>query len=100
MPPVIRITGTIIQDRCHTGSGKPGRLFQIKVHDQGIGIQSEQFEEIFGMFMRLHRKDRYEGTGIGLAVCQRIIEQCCGAISVRSKLGKGSTFIVTLPIQH
>lgn len=96
--PVIRIAGTIIQDRRHTGSGQPGRLCQIEIHDQGIGIPAEQFEKIFGMFKRLHRKDEYEGTGIGLAVCQRIVEQCGGAISVRSKLGEGSTFMVTLPI--
>lgn len=98
--PVIRITGGFIQDRRHTGSGQPGRLCQIEIHDQGIGIPSEQFEKIFGMFKRLHRKDEFEGTGIGLAVCQRIVEQCGGAISVRSKLGEGSTFIVTLPIQR
>ncbi|MCA9419683.1 MAG: hypothetical protein KC592_01620 [Nitrospira sp.] len=99
VPPVIRITGTIIQDRRHTGSGQPGRLCQIEIQDQGIGIPSEQLEKIFGMFKRLHRKDEFEGTGIGLAVCQRIVDQCGGAIFVRSKLGEGSTFIVTLPIQ-
>lgn len=98
--PVIRITGGFIQDRRHTGSGQHGRLCQIEIHDQGIGIPSEQFEKIFGMFKQLHRKDEFEGTGIGLAVCQRIVEQCGGAISVRSKLGEGSTFIVTLPIQR
>lgn len=100
VPPVIRITATIIQDRRHTGSGQHGRLCQIEIHDQGIGIPSEQFENIFGMFKRLHRKEEFEGTGIGLAVCQRIVDQCGGAISVRSKLGEGSTFIVTLPIQR
>ncbi len=100
VPPVIRITGMIIQDRRHTGSGKPEWLCQIEIQDQGIGIPSEQFGKIFGMFKRLHRKDEFEGIGIGLAVCQRIVEQCGGAISVRSKLGEGSTFIVTLPIQR
>lgn len=100
VPPVICITATIIQDRRHTGSGQHGRLCQIEIYDQGIGIPSEQFEKIFRMFTRLHRKEEFEGTGIGLAVCQRIVEQCGGAISVRSKLGEGSTFIVTLPIQR
>ncbi|MDR4459745.1 MAG: ATP-binding protein [Nitrospirales bacterium] len=100
VPPVIRITGAIIQDRRHTGSGEPGRLCLIEIHDQGIGIPPGQFERIFGMFKRLHRNDEFEGTGIGLAVCQRIVERCGGAISVRSKLGEGSTFIVTLPIQR
>ncbi|GJL68439.1 MAG: hypothetical protein NPIRA06_10740 [Nitrospirales bacterium] len=99
VPPVIRITGTIIQDRRHTGSGQPGWLCQIEIRDQGIGIPSEQFGKIFGLFKRLHRKDEFDGTGMGLAVCQRIVEKCGGRISVRSKLGEGSTFIVTLPIQ-
>jgi len=97
VPPVIHISGTTIQDRRHTGSGKSRLLCQIEIHDQGIGIPAEQLEKIFGMFKRLHRKDEYEGTGIGLAVCKRIVDQCGGAISVRSKLGEGSTFIVTLP---
>jgi signal transduction histidine kinase len=100
VPPVIRISGTIIQDRRHSGSGKSGLLCQIEIQDQGIGIPAEQQDKIFGMFKRLHRKDQYEGTGIGLAVCKRIVDQCGGAISVRSSLGEGSTFIVTLPIQH
>jgi signal transduction histidine kinase len=97
VPPVIHISGTIIQDRRHTGSGKPRLLCQIEIHDQGIGIPLEQLDKIFGMFTRLHRKDEYEGTGIGLAVCKRIVDQCGGAISVRSRLGEGSTFIVTIP---
>ena len=100
VPPVIRITATIIQDRRHTGSCQYRKLCQIEIHDQGIGIPSEQFENIFGMFKRLHRNEEFEGTGIGLAVCQRIVDQCGGAISLRSKLGEGSTFIITLPIQR
>ncbi len=95
--PVICITGMMIQDRRHTGPGKSGSLGQIEIQDQGIGIPTEHLDKIFGMFKRLHRKDEYEGTGIGLAVCQRIVDQCGGAISVRSTVGEGSTFTVTLP---
>lgn len=95
--PIIHISGMILQDRRHSGSGKPGRICQIEVQDQGIGISAEHLDKIFGMFKRLHRKDEYEGAGIGLAVCQRIVDQCGGAISVRSILGEGSTFTVTLP---
>jgi light-regulated signal transduction histidine kinase (bacteriophytochrome) len=97
VPPVIHISGMMIQDRRHAGSGKPGCLCQIKIQDQGIGIPQEHLGKIFGMFKRLHRKDEYEGTGIGLAVCQRIVDQCGGTISVRSTLGTGSTFTVTIP---
>ena len=97
VPPVIYISGMMIQDRRHAGSGKPGCLCQIEIQDQGIGIPQEYFDKIFGMFKRLHRKDAYEGTGIGLAVCKRIADQCGGTISVRSTLGAGSTFTVTIP---
>jgi light-regulated signal transduction histidine kinase (bacteriophytochrome) len=95
--PVIHISGKMIQDRRHAGPGKPGCLCQIEIQDQGIGIPQEYLGKIFGMFKRLHRKNEYEGTGIGLAVCQRIVDQCGGTISVRSTFGTGSTFIVTLP---
>ena len=95
--PIIHISSMMIQNRRHTGLGKSGSLCQIEIHDQGIGISAEHIGKIFGMFKRLHRKDEYEGTGIGLAVCQRIVDQCGGAISVRSILGEGSTFTVTLP---
>lgn len=95
--PVIRIAGIMIQDRRQTGPGKSGRLCQIEVEDQGIGIPEEYLDKIFGMFQRLHRKDEYEGTGIGLAVCKRIAEQCGGKISVRSTIGEGATFTVTFP---
>ena len=95
--PVLHISGMLIQDRRHAGLGKPGCLCQIEIQDQGIGIPAENLEKIFGMFQRLHRKDEYEGTGIGLAVCKRLVDQCGGAISVRSTPGEGSTFTVTLP---
>ncbi len=97
MIPVLHISGMLIQDRRHAGLGKPGNLCQIDIQDQGIGIPTEFLDKIFGMFQRLHRKDEYEGTGIGLAVCKRIVDQCGGALSVRSTPGEGTTFTVTLP---
>lgn len=97
MTPVIQVTAMMIQDRRHTGPGKPARLCQIEIQDQGIGIPAEHLDKIFGMFKRLHRKDEFEGTGIGLAVCQRIVDQCGGSLSVRSTVGEGSIFTVTLP---
>ncbi len=95
--PILCITGMMIQERRQTGSGKSGNLCQIEIQDQGLGIPTEYLDKIFGMFTRLHRKDEYDGTGIGLAVCLRIAEKCGGAISVRSTIGEGSTFTVTLP---
>ncbi|MEX0829979.1 MAG: ATP-binding protein [Nitrospirales bacterium] len=95
--PILHVSGLMIQNRRHIGLGKAGTLCQIEIQDQGIGIPEEYLDKIFGMFKRLHRKDEYEGTGIGLAVCKRIVDQCGGAISVRSTPGEGSTFTVTLP---
>jgi PAS domain S-box-containing protein len=68
------------------------------VSDNGIGIESEYRENIFGLFKRLHSSDEYSGTGIGLAICQRIVDRYHGRIWVESEFGKGSTFRFTLPI--
>jgi PAS domain S-box-containing protein len=67
------------------------------VKDNGIGIEDEYQERIFGLFKRLHTQDDYPGTGIGLALCQRIVQYYNGRIWVESKPGKGSTFYFTLP---
>lgn len=67
------------------------------IADNGIGIAKKNFKSIFGIFSRLHRKDEYEGTGIGLAMCKKIVNHIKGKISVESEEGTGTTFFISVP---
>jgi PAS domain S-box-containing protein len=87
--PVVEINADIDHVRC-----------QITVSDNGIGFEEKYAERIFTMFERLHARARYEGTGIGLAICRKIVERHGGEIRAHGTINEGATFIVTLPIQH
>jgi light-regulated signal transduction histidine kinase (bacteriophytochrome) len=74
------------------------RYCRIFIADNGIGFDQKYAEQIFGMFQRLHLSTEFEGTGIGLALCKKIVEEHKGFISAKSKVNEGTTFIISLPI--
>ena len=84
--PVINITGE-----------RKGEQALIHISDNGIGMREQDLDNIFGAFQRLNSKAEYEGTGIGLAICKRIVDIHKGSISVSSKVGEGTTFTIELP---
>lgn len=96
IPPHLEIHAAEISVAGENGA-PPGRAWKIDFADQGIGFDEAYKSKIFEIFQRLHVDDQYTGTGIGLAICKRIIEKHRGNISVQSVVGKGSVFSIVLP---
>jgi PAS domain S-box-containing protein len=87
--PLIQVSAQILGSKC-----------QICVKDNGIGFEMQYLDRIFKPFQRLHGRQEYEGSGMGLAICRRIVERHAGEITAVSTPGEGSTFIVSLPIHQ
>ncbi len=85
------------QPEIHISSKVVNEGINILIKDNGIGIAEDQKESIFGTFKRLNSKDKYEGSGLGLSLCQKIVQFWDGDIKVDSELGKGTTFQIFIP---
>jgi signal transduction histidine kinase len=98
-PPVLQVEGRVLPDGAGaTRNDTPaGEVCEITVRDNGIGFDEKYLDRIFAPFQRLHGRGEYEGTGMGLAICRKIVERHGGTITARSAPGRGATFIVLLP---
>lgn len=101
-PPVVKSHGKLLQgqDRRPAGDSRGNQYCQIIVEDNGIGFDEKYLDRIFSPFQRLHGRMKYEGTGMGLAICRKVVERHRGSISARSSSGRGATFVVTLPVKQ
>lgn len=99
VPPRVRVSGRTVLAGDADSTGQPAErdLCEIFVEDAGIGFEERYTDRIFGVFQRLHGRHEYPGTGMGLAICRKIVERHGGRITARSAPGEGSTFIVALP---
>lgn len=99
--PVISICAARVREKkINSAESDNGKYFRFSVKDNGIGFDEKYEANIFSLFERLHAKDKYEGTGIGLAITKKIIEKHNGVIVAKSKEGMGSEFIFVLPASH
>jgi two-component system CheB/CheR fusion protein len=99
--PRIKIACEIV-DRCAIDANrdKHGEFCRITIKDNGIGFDDQYAEKIFTIFQRLHTKEQYDGTGIGLAITRKIIEKHKGIIAATGKDGEGAKFIIVLPLKQ
>lgn len=100
VPPRIWIEGRQITDGEPAPGSEPEAVCEIRVSDNGIGFHEKYLDRIFDIFQRLHSRGAYEGTGIGLAVCRKIIDRHRGYITAESREGEGATFVITLPVRQ
>lgn len=102
IPPQIKVSSQFADEQPQDQvQGSLGRTYcQILVQDNGIGFDEKYLDRIFKVFQRLHSRSEYEGTGMGLAICRKIVEQHGGSLTARSQPGQGATFVILLPFKQ
>jgi PAS domain S-box-containing protein len=95
-PPLVQVQGRVLRGGA-AGGAPPDEVCEITVRDNGIGFDEKYRDRIFAPFQRLHGRGEYEGTGMGLAICRKIVERHGGTIAAGSAPGQGATFVVLLP---
>ena len=99
--PVIKISGELVYEKNpESKKSAAGNYCRIIITDNGIGFNEIYIDRIFNMFQRLHSKTDYMGTGIGLSIAKKIIENHNGFITAKSKENEGSSFIIVLPVKQ
>ena len=98
LTPIINIRSEVIT--VGNEQGRAGKYCRVFIADNGIGFDQIYADQVFDMFRRLHVNGEFEGTGIGLTLCKKIVEKHNGSISVQSKVNEGTTFIISLPVQQ
>jgi two-component system CheB/CheR fusion protein len=98
--PLIVIESAIVNEEAADGMVKPGQYCRVTITDNGVGFDQQYADKIFTIFQRLHTKTEFEGTGIGLAICKKIVEKHKGHISAASKIDEGTQFTILLPVKQ
>jgi PAS domain S-box-containing protein len=102
VPPLVRISSRMVTESHNSVSENAvsGQRCEISICDNGIGFDEKYLDRIFNVFQRLHKRGEYEGTGVGLAICRKIVDRHGGTVTARSTPGHGATFVVNLPINQ
>ena len=98
--PLIKVRAVVMDNGSPGANDDFSKVCRIQISDNGIGFEQKYAEQIFIIFQRLHGRDKYTGTGVGLAICQKIALRHGGSIKAKSNPGEGATFTITLPVHH